>query len=80
VRLSDVVSHSGLSFYAEVALVLFLIAFVAIAIWIFRPGRRSEMDHMSRLPLDDGASASLDGASSSDQAYHGAPAPRRTNR
>ena len=51
-KLSDVVGHSGLSGYAEIALVLFLAAFVAIVIRTFARGRREEMDRASRLPLD----------------------------
>jgi cbb3-type cytochrome oxidase subunit 3 len=51
-KLSDVMSHSGLAGYAEVALVLFLIAFAGIVIRTFARGRREEMDHASRLPLE----------------------------
>ena len=40
-KLSDVVGHAGLSGYAQVALVLFLVAFVAIIWWVFRPGARA---------------------------------------
>jgi cbb3-type cytochrome oxidase subunit 3 len=62
-KLSDVVSHSGLAGYAEVALVLFLIAFVAIVIRVFLPSRKSEMDRASRLPLEpDGAGTPHPGA------------------
>ncbi len=75
-RLSDVMSHSGLSIYAEIALILFLVTFAAIAIWTFRPGRRSEMDHMSRLPLDDDASPLRDAR---DESARGAHARRRSN-
>lgn len=53
---SDVMSHSGLSVYAVIALVLFLLVFVAIVIRIFT-ARRAEMDRNARLPLDDGEPA-----------------------
>jgi cbb3-type cytochrome oxidase subunit 3 len=53
VRLSDVVSHSGLALYAEVALVIFFVVFVVVLWRIFTPGRRSEYEAASRLPLDD---------------------------
>ena len=56
-KLSEIMSHAGLSRYAEVALVLFLAAFVAVAWWTFRPGAKSRMDHDARLPLDDGGAA-----------------------
>lgn len=51
-KLSDVMSHSGLTGYAEIALVLFLIAFAAIVIRVIRMPKR-DVDHDARLPLDD---------------------------
>jgi len=54
-RLSDVVSHSGLAGYAEVALVLFFLAFVLIAVRLLVRADRRELERMSRMPLDDGA-------------------------
>lgn len=52
-RLSDIMSHAGLAGYAEIALILFMVAFIAIVIRIFRPGRRQEMQAAARMPLDD---------------------------
>jgi len=52
-RLSDIMSHAGLSHYAEVALVIFLVAFLLIALSVFAPSRRKEFDEASRMPLDD---------------------------
>jgi len=52
-RLSEIMSHAGLSTYAEVALVIFLIAFLLIAVGIFAPSRKQEFDAASRMPLDD---------------------------
>ena len=52
-RLSDVVSHSGLVLYAEVALVIFFLAFLAIAARLWLRRDRSELERMSRMPLDD---------------------------
>jgi cbb3-type cytochrome oxidase subunit 3 len=52
-RLTDIMSGSGLAFYAEIALILFLIAFVAIAVWIFHPSRKRSLEQDSRIPLDD---------------------------
>jgi cbb3-type cytochrome oxidase subunit 3 len=51
--LTDLMSNSGLAFYAEVALILFFAVFLVVAAWIFAPGRRAEMDAAGRLPLDD---------------------------
>jgi cbb3-type cytochrome oxidase subunit 3 len=53
-KLSDIMSYAGLSMYAQVAMVLFLAVFIAIAIRTFLPSRRQELDDASRLPLDDG--------------------------
>lgn len=52
-RLSDVVSHSGLSGYAVIALLLFVLAFVAVVVRALRPGAADRMREDARLPLDD---------------------------
>lgn len=54
-RLSDIVGYADLSRYAEIALLLFFAAFIAIVIAIFRPSRRAELERASQLPLDDTA-------------------------
>jgi cbb3-type cytochrome oxidase subunit 3 len=51
--LSDIMGHAGMSGYAVAGLILFLIAFVAVAVRTFWPGRRRQMDEAARLPLDD---------------------------
>ncbi|MFN0181779.1 MAG: cbb3-type cytochrome oxidase subunit 3 [Gemmatimonadales bacterium] len=56
-RLTDIMSGSGLSGYAIVALVLFMAAFIAIVVSIFLPSRKREFDQAGRLPLDDGQAA-----------------------
>jgi cbb3-type cytochrome oxidase subunit 3 len=52
-RLSEIMSHAGLSGYAEVALVIFLVAFLLILVAVFAPSRKKEFDAASRMPLDD---------------------------
>lgn len=52
-KLSDVMSASGLSVYAIVALVLFVIAFVGVLIMTFRPGAAERHRRDARLPLDN---------------------------
>ena len=52
--LTDLMSHAGLSIYAEMALVLFLVSFVAICWWVYRPANRQRWKSDARLPLDDG--------------------------
>lgn len=54
-KLSDVVGNAGLAGYAEVALILFLFAFLLVAARVlFAPRRDLERD--ARLPFDDEAS------------------------
>lgn len=52
-KLSDIMSNSGLSIYAEVALVLFLAAFVFIVIRTYLPSRRKELEEIARIPLEE---------------------------
>lgn len=52
-RLSDIVSHAGLAIYAQIALVIFILAFIAIVIAVFRPSRKAAFDRFRHLPLDD---------------------------
>jgi cbb3-type cytochrome oxidase subunit 3 len=52
-HLSDIMSHAGLSGYAEIALVIFLVAFLLILVAVFAPSRKREFDAASRMPLDD---------------------------
>jgi cbb3-type cytochrome oxidase subunit 3 len=51
-KLSDVMSAMGLGGYAEVALVLFMAAFVAVAFQLFARRNAGEWERASRLPLD----------------------------
>ncbi len=52
-KLSDIMSGAGLSFYADVALVLFFAVFVAVVIRTWAPSRRAELQEASMLPLND---------------------------
>jgi cbb3-type cytochrome oxidase subunit 3 len=52
--IADVVAASGLAFYAEVALAIFFLVFVAIGLRLL--GHSQQWDHAARLPLDDDAS------------------------
>jgi cbb3-type cytochrome oxidase subunit 3 len=51
VKLSDVMSHAGLALYAEVALVIFALVFLAVAAYLFIRG--SDLDAHAALPLAD---------------------------
>ncbi len=57
-RLTDIMSNAGLSSYAEVALILFVLAFIGIVIATFLPSRKREMDRAAHLPFDDAAPTS----------------------
>ena len=52
-KLSDIMAHAGLAFYPTVALVLFLVVFVAILIWVFSRSNRDRWASDARMPLDD---------------------------
>lgn len=58
--LSDVIGASGLHGYAEVALVIFFVVFVAIALRVAFT-RAQDLEHVSRLPLDDDPTSSIRG-------------------
>lgn len=50
--LRDVMQSSGLSVYAEVGLLVFLVTFVALALRVVSR-RRGHYDAVARLPLQD---------------------------
>ena len=52
-KLSDIMGAAGLSAYAEIAMILFIAAFIVIVILTFAPGRQKTYDAASRMPLDD---------------------------
>lgn len=52
-KLVDVMSASGLSGYAIVALVLFFAAFLMVLAMILAPGSAERLARAAELPLDD---------------------------
>lgn len=52
-KLSDIIGNAGLSIYAQIALVIFVVVFVAIIVWVFRPGTRERFRRDAMMPLDD---------------------------
>jgi cbb3-type cytochrome oxidase subunit 3 len=50
--LTDVVSGAGLSGYAEIALILFVIAFLGVVVSLFLPSRQRVYERMRHLPVD----------------------------
>ncbi|HTV24112.1 MAG TPA: hypothetical protein VMG12_35715 [Polyangiaceae bacterium] len=51
-RLSDVMSAMQLGSYAEVALMLFMAAFIAIGVNVFLRRNAATFEHARHLPLD----------------------------
>jgi hypothetical protein len=51
--ISDVVAASGLQGYAQVALIIFFVVFVAVSLRVLLT-RRADIERFARLPLDDG--------------------------
>lgn len=56
-RLSEIVSAAGLHVYAEIALILFLMAFVVVLFDVVAKRHVKDFDHASSLPLEDGSPA-----------------------
>lgn len=52
-KLSDIMGYANLSIYAEVAMVIFLLVFFAVAIRLWLPSRQQALREAARLPLDD---------------------------
>ncbi|MBK7905564.1 MAG: CcoQ/FixQ family Cbb3-type cytochrome c oxidase assembly chaperone [Gemmatimonadetes bacterium] len=52
-KLVDVMSAAGLSTYAMVALLLFVLAFLAIVVRTFLPGSAPQQAADARLPFSD---------------------------
>jgi cbb3-type cytochrome oxidase subunit 3 len=65
-RLSDIMGAADLSIYAEVGLVLFLLAFVGVMVRVYQPKNDREHKEALMLPLEDemmpAGSAALDSA------------------
>lgn len=56
-KLSDIMGNAGLSMYAEVALVIFLLVFIAVTIRLWMPGTQQAMRDVAMLPLNDDPSS-----------------------
>jgi len=56
-RLTDIMSGAGLAGYAVIAMIIFMAAFVAVIVWIFRPSRRHDLEANREIPFHDGESA-----------------------
>lgn len=61
-KLSDVMSHANLVIFAEIAMVIFMAAFVGIVIWLFWPSRRDALEQHRSMALDDDTRRPKEGA------------------
>ncbi len=48
----DVLQHANLVHWAEYGLVIFFVVFIVTTIWVYTRSRR-DVDHWSKLPLND---------------------------
>jgi cbb3-type cytochrome oxidase subunit 3 len=51
--LTTIMSNAGLSWFAEIALLLFVFAFVVIVWRLYRPSRKQTLEKQAMLPLND---------------------------
>jgi len=58
--LTDLMSGSGLTHYAVVALVLFFGAFLSIGLWIWWPSHRARWSSDAQIPLDEAPTSAED--------------------
>ncbi len=52
-KLSDIMSAAGLAWFAEAALVLFLVAFATVCVSVFSKRNARRLDAARFLPLED---------------------------
>lgn len=52
-KLSDIMSAADLAIYAEVGLVLFLLAFMGVVVHVMWPGRQEGHNEAVMIPLSD---------------------------
>lgn len=52
-KLSDIMGHANLATYAEVALVLFVLAFVLQLLRTWAPSQQGVLEAARQMPLDD---------------------------
>ena len=51
--LSEIMAQAGLTRYAEIGLVLFLLLFLGILVYTFRRRNQAKFERASRMPLED---------------------------
>lgn len=52
-RLSDIMGNANLTFYPIVAMIIFLIVFVAVGYWALSKRNKERFEQASLLPLED---------------------------
>ena len=54
----NVMTDMGMTLGPTVALLLFVLLFILVMLWIYRPGSREIYEEEARLPLDDASTPS----------------------
>ena len=49
----DAAKYADPSIWPTVALILFVVFFVGLIIWLYRPGQRSRMEPRKQIPLEE---------------------------
>ena len=70
--LSDRMSDPGFAVEGGISMILFLLLFVGVLVWIYRPGSRNTYEQEAALPFEDGArSETTDRESANSAQVHG---------
>ena len=51
-RLSEIMSHAGLSLFAEIGLVMFVLIFAGVLVYTFSRSNRTTFERAKQAPLD----------------------------
>jgi len=60
----------GFTWGPTLALLLFFGLFIAVLVWVFRPGSRKAYEHEARLPLEDGGPRAAEPSGEKEE-HHG---------
>ncbi len=53
----DVIAHADLAVWAELALIAFMVAFIAVVVWLYVVRRPADFKELEMLPLEDDTSS-----------------------
>ncbi len=64
-------AQADLTVWPQIALVFFIVFFVAVGLWTFIKGRNHGFDKIAAMPLEDSAWQELEGATSAQSTLKG---------